>query len=78
MVSYNTALMCFDCSFAAPCLFSYTVMLPSLFSALPSANMEIVDAGIFWPLEADPDFKLVGLFPFPSSDHKMVWVDLTI
>jgi hypothetical protein len=53
-------------------------MLPSLFSALPSANMEIVDAGIFWPLEADPDFKLVGLFPFPSSDHKMVWVDLTI
>jgi hypothetical protein len=52
--------------------------LPSLPAALPSANMEIVDAGIFWPLEADPDFELVGLYPFPSSDHKMVWVDLTI
>jgi hypothetical protein len=40
--------------------------------------MEIVDAGIFWPLEADPDFELVGLYPFPSSDHKMVWVDVSI
>jgi hypothetical protein len=45
---------------------------------LPSANMEIVDSGVFWPLEADPDFDLVGVFPFPASDHKLVWVDITV
>ena len=53
-------------------------MLHSISAALPSDNMEIIDAGVFWPLEADPDFELVGLYPFPSSDHKMVWVDLSI
>jgi hypothetical protein len=52
-------------SFAAPCLLSYST-LPSLPAALPSANMGIVDAGIFWPLEADPDFELVALYPFPA------------
>ena len=35
------------------------------------------DAGVFWPLESDPLFYLVGTFPFPSSDHRLVWVDLT-
>lgn len=47
--------------------------------ALPSANMKIVDAGVYWPLEADPDFvRLVGLFPFPSSDHRLVYVDVEV
>jgi hypothetical protein len=58
--------------------FANTTMLPSMSAALPSANMNIVDAGIFWPLEADPDFKLVGVYPFPSSDHRLVWVDVSI
>jgi 3-phytase len=26
----------------------------------------------------DPLFRLVGTFPFPSSDHRLVWLDLGI
>jgi hypothetical protein len=40
--------------------------------------MNILDAGVFWPLSTDPLFPLVGLFPFPSSDHRLVWVDVRV
>jgi hypothetical protein len=43
---------------------------------LPSSKLLIEDAGVFWPLAADPLFRLVGTFPFPSSDHRLVWVDV--
>ncbi len=43
---------------------------------LPSRNLSICDAGVFWPLSTDPLFRLVGTFPFPSSDHRLVWVDV--
>ncbi len=43
---------------------------------LPSRNLRITDAAVFWPEAADPLFGLVGTFPFPSSDHRLVWVDL--
>ena len=26
----------------------------------------------------DPLFSLVGTFPFPSSDHRLVWIDVTV
>jgi len=42
---------------------------------LPRKNMRILDAAVFWPLSTDPLFSLVGTFPFPSSDHRLVWVD---
>ncbi|MDH3681323.1 MAG: endonuclease/exonuclease/phosphatase family protein [Acidimicrobiia bacterium] len=42
---------------------------------LPKNNMKIMDSGVFWPLASDPLFPLVGTFPFPSSDHRLVWVD---
>jgi 3-phytase len=29
-------------------------------------------------LSTDPNFGLVGTFPFPSSDHRLVWVDLRL
>jgi Endonuclease/Exonuclease/phosphatase family len=45
---------------------------------LPSKNLKIVDAGVFWPLSTDPLFDLVGVFPFPSSDHRAVWVDVRV
>jgi hypothetical protein len=45
---------------------------------LPHKNLRIVDAGVFWPLSTDPLFPLVGTFPFPSSDHKLVWVDVWV
>ena len=56
---------------------------------LPRRNMQIVDAGVFWPsldpAHADPLaafarlVDLTGLgFPAPTSDHRAVWVDVTI
>jgi hypothetical protein len=43
---------------------------------LPSANLKVSKAGVFWPESTDPLFKLVGVHPFPGSDHRLVWVDL--
>jgi hypothetical protein len=45
---------------------------------LPRRNLRITDAGVFWPLTSDPLFDLVGTFPFPSSDHRLVWLDLAV
>jgi 3-phytase/alkaline phosphatase D len=43
---------------------------------LPRKQLRIVDAGVFWPASDDPLFRLVGTWPFPSSDHRLVWVDV--
>jgi len=45
---------------------------------LPRKNLQIVDSAVFWPLNTDPLFPLVGTFPFPSSDHRLVWVDILV
>ncbi len=45
---------------------------------LPRKNLQIVSSGVFWPLNTDPLFRLVGTFPFPTSDHRLVWVDTTV
>jgi len=45
---------------------------------LPHRDIAIEDAGVFWPLPADPLFRLVGRFPFPGSDHRMVWIDVRL
>lgn len=45
---------------------------------LPRKNLQISDAGVFWPLSSDSNFGLVGTFPFPSSDHRLVWIDVRI
>jgi predicted extracellular nuclease len=45
---------------------------------LPRNNMKIYDAGVFWPESSDPLFSLVGTFPFPSSDHRLVWIDVRV
>jgi Endonuclease/Exonuclease/phosphatase family/PEP-CTERM motif len=52
---------------------------------LPSANLLATAAGVFWPTRSDADFPLVGTFNnqnlyagFPTSDHKAVWVDVTV
>jgi Endonuclease/Exonuclease/phosphatase family len=45
---------------------------------LPSKNLRMLDAGVFWPLSTDPLFGLVGVFPFPTSDHRLVWVDVAV
>ena len=54
---------------------------------LPRKTLQLVGAGVFWPLQADPLFRLTGVFSFPSwgmvggfptSDHRSVWVDVTV
>lgn len=45
---------------------------------LPSRKLPVQGAGVFWPTQADPLSRLTGVFPFPSSDHRLVWVDLGV
>jgi hypothetical protein len=45
---------------------------------LPRKGLKILDAQVFWPLSSDPLFRLVGVFPFPSSDHRLVWIDIQV
>ena len=45
---------------------------------LPSKSLRIEDSAVFWPLSGDPLFPLVGTFPFVSSDHRLVWVDVRV
>ncbi len=47
--------------------------------ALPStAGLTYQGGGVFWPGTTDPLFELTGTFPFPTSDHRMVFVDLEV
>jgi hypothetical protein len=52
---------------------------------LPSRNMALRSAGVFWPSRDDPLFRLVGDFnpnlpgpQFPSSDHRLVYADVVV
>ena len=40
---------------------------------LPSKNLDILDAAVFWPAAADPLSALVS-----ASDHRLVWVDVVV
>ena len=54
---------------------------------LPSRKIGIEDSAVFWPLRRDPLFRLTGVFDdaawgavggFPTSDHRLVWVDVDL
>jgi hypothetical protein len=45
---------------------------------LPSWTVPHAGGGIFWPTTTEPFFNLTGVFPFPSSDHRLVWADLSL
>jgi hypothetical protein len=45
---------------------------------LPRKTLRITGGEVFWPLNTDPLFALVGVFPFPSSDHRLVWIDVLV
>jgi hypothetical protein len=51
---------------------------------LPSNNLQITNAGVFWPLNNDPTFAPVGVFDarlpggYPSSDHRAVFADINL
>jgi len=46
---------------------------------LPSKGLRVCSGGVFWPAQSDPAAKLVwGDRPAPSSDHRLVWIDVTV
>ena len=45
---------------------------------LPSTDLRMTAANVFWPRSTHPLFPLVGTFPFPSSDHRLVMVDVRV
>jgi 3-phytase len=45
---------------------------------LPRSTLEIHKSAVFWPETEDPLFRLTGTFPFPSSDHRLVWIDVKL
>jgi hypothetical protein len=54
---------------------------------LPRKTLQLVGAGVFWPVQASPFFPLTGVFNgavwgpvggFPTSDHRSVWIDVTV
>jgi hypothetical protein len=45
---------------------------------IPSSNLTVVGSGVFWPGPGEPGFEWVGDFPFVSSDHRAVWIDVLV
>ena len=46
---------------------------------LPSKELRVCGGGVFWPVQSDPAAKLVwGDRPPPSSDHRLVWIDVSV
>jgi 3-phytase len=54
---------------------------------LPDAGLPILRSAVFWPTTTDPLYPLTGKFGdnppsvgngFPSSDHRLVWVDVSL
>lgn len=50
---------------------------------LPSANLNAVASGVFWPASFEPGYHLVydaklGIAKGVSSDHRLVWVDFKL
>jgi endonuclease/exonuclease/phosphatase family metal-dependent hydrolase len=43
---------------------------------LPSDELTVCGSGVFWPESTEEAFDLVGTFPFPVSDHRLVWIDI--
>jgi hypothetical protein len=43
---------------------------------LPSADLAITGAGVFWPVADDPDAGLLGPDGLAAGPHRLVWVDV--
>lgn len=41
---------------------------------LPSSELDIAGAGVFWPVDSDPLARLIE--SGASSDHRLVWIDI--
>jgi hypothetical protein len=45
---------------------------------LPSRGLTVCGGGVYWPRQDEPGAALVwGDRPVPSSDHRLVWIDVT-
>lgn len=45
---------------------------------LPSKDLQAVASAVYWPQAGEPGSELTGTYPFPTSDHRLVRVDLQI
>ena len=45
---------------------------------IPARSLKTLASGVFWPKNEDRLFSLVGTHPFPSSDHRLVWIDIEL
>ncbi|GAB2578185.1 endonuclease [Paractinoplanes abujensis] len=53
---------------------------------LPRVGLPVRGSGVFWPVRADPLSRLSGVYDpvwapvngFPTSDHRLVWLDLAV
>jgi endonuclease/exonuclease/phosphatase family metal-dependent hydrolase len=45
---------------------------------LPSRPLQVVSSAVYWPQSGRPGSELTGTFPFPTSDHRLVRVDLQV
>jgi hypothetical protein len=46
---------------------------------LPRNSMRVTDSGVFWPTTDWEHFeRLIGTFPFPGTDHRMVHIDVRL
>jgi hypothetical protein len=73
--AYDTADFC-DTAVPPPCSGPGNLRADYV---LPSKQLRITGAGVFWPTGTDPLRYLTGAgFPVPSSDHRLVWIDVRI
>ncbi len=45
---------------------------------IPATSLTTLASGVFWPENKKRLFSLVGTYPFPSSDHRLVWIDIVL
>ncbi|MGP5251158.1 endonuclease/exonuclease/phosphatase family protein [Brachybacterium alimentarium] len=45
---------------------------------LPSKTLQVVSSAVYWPAKGAPGSELTGEEPFPTSDHRLVRVDLQV
>lgn len=45
---------------------------------LPSRPLQVVSSAVYWPSQGQPGSELTGVHPFPTSDHRLVRVDLQL
>jgi hypothetical protein len=45
---------------------------------LPSTNLTVLDAGVFWPAPSDPTAPLLGDDGLAAGPHRLVWIDIAV